>query len=47
DEIYTDRPFYGSRRMRHELKDEHGISIGRHRIRRLMRLMGLEAVYPK
>ena len=47
DEIYTDRPFYGSRRMRYELKDEHGISIGRHHIRRLMRLMGLEAVYPK
>jgi len=47
DEIYTDHPFYGSRRVRYELKDEHGISIGRHHIRRLMRLMGLEAVYPK
>ena len=47
DEIYTDRPFYGSRRMRYDLKDEHGISIGRHHIRRLMGLMGLETVYPK
>ena len=47
DEIYTNRPFYGSRRVRHELKDEHGISIGRHHIRRLMMPMGLEAVYPK
>lgn len=47
DEIYTRRPFYGSRRMKGDLKDEHGISIGRHHIRRLMRLMGLEAVYPK
>lgn len=47
DTIYTARPFYGSRRMRYELKDEYGISIGRHHIRRLMRLMGLEAVYPR
>lgn len=47
DEIYTARPFYGSRRIRNDLKDEHGISIGRHHIRRLMRLMGLEAVYPR
>ena len=47
DTIYTAHPFYGSRRMRYDLRDEHGISIGRHHIRRLMRLMGLEAVYPK
>ena len=47
DEIYTARPFYGSRRMRYDLRDEHGITIGRHHIRRLMRIMGLEAVYPK
>ena len=47
DEIYTARPFYGSRRIRYDLRDEHGIAIGRHHIRRLMRLMGLEAVYPK
>lgn len=47
DEIYTRYPFYGSRRVRHELKDEHAIVVGRHHIRRLMRLMGLEAVYPK
>lgn len=47
DEIYTDRPFYGSRRMKDELFDRHAIRIGRHRIRRLMRLMGLETIYPK
>lgn len=47
DEIYTRRPFYGSRRIQDALADNHAIHIGRHRIRRLMRLMGLEAIYPK
>lgn len=47
DEIYTRRPFYGSRRMKDALRDDHAIHIGRHRVRRLMRLMGLEAIYPK
>lgn len=47
DEIYTDYPFYGSRRMRFELVDRYGIDIGRERIRRVMQLLGLEAIYPK
>lgn len=47
DEIYTRRPFYGSRRMTHELEDSWQISTCRKRVRRLMRLMGLQAVYPK
>ena len=47
DEVYTRRPFYGSRRMKDALADDCAIRIGRHRIRRLMRLMGLEAIYPK
>lgn len=47
DEVYTRRPFYGSRRMKDALQDDHAIHIGRHRTRRLMRLMGLEAIYPK
>lgn len=46
DEIYTDRPFYGSRKMRVEL-GRRGVYVNRKRIGRLMRLMGLEAVYPK
>lgn len=46
DEEYTRRPFYGSRRMMQWLH-EHGHAVGRHRVRRLMGLMGLEAVYPK
>lgn len=47
DEIYTDYPFYGSRRMRLELVDRFGIDIGRDRIRSVMQLLGLEAIYPK
>ncbi len=40
-------PFYGSRRMKDALADDCGIHIGRHQTRRLMRLMGLEAIYPR
>lgn len=46
DSIYTKCPFYGSRKLRYLLKD-CGIIMGRHHIRRLMRIMGLEAIYPK
>ena len=46
DEEYTRRPFYGSRRMMRWLQDR-GYGVGRHRVRRLMELLGLEAVYPK
>lgn len=47
DEVYTRRPFYGSRRMKDALSDDHAIRVGRHRVRRLMRVMGLEAIYPR
>lgn len=47
DRIYTDCPFYGSRKIQKELKKYHQVRIGRHRVRRLMRLMGIEAIYPK
>jgi putative transposase len=46
DEEYTRRPFYGSRKMMHWLNGQ-GHAAGRHRVRRLMGLMGLHAVYPK
>lgn len=46
DEIYTACPFYGARKISLELKDR-GISIGRKRTASLMRLMGLEAIFPK
>ncbi len=46
DEEYTRRPFFGSRRIMLWLH-ERGYPVGRHRVRRLMEFMGLEAVYPK
>ena len=46
DEQYTARPFYGSRRMTIRL-NERGEGVNRKRVRRLMRVMGLEAIYPK
>ncbi len=47
DAIYTERPYYGSRRMQDELWNRYKIAIGRARIRSVMQLLGLEAVYPK
>ena len=44
DELHLEYPFYGSRQMMRHLRRE-GVIVGRHRIRRLMRLMGMEAVY--
>jgi len=46
DEQYTKTPFYGSRRMREALRRK-GHKVNRKRMQRLMRLMGIEAIYPK
>jgi putative transposase len=46
DEQYTACPFYGSRRMAAWLVQQ-GERVNRKRVQRLMRLMGLEATYPK
>lgn len=46
DEQYTRTPFYGIRRMTASLGQE-GHKVNHKRIQRLMRLMGLEAIYPK
>lgn len=46
DEQYTRTPYYGVERMT-ALLHRLGIGIGHNRVRRLLRLMGLEAVYPK
>jgi putative transposase len=46
DEQYTRTPFYGVERMTVHLRRQ-GLRIGHNRVRRLMRLMGLEAIYPK
>lgn len=47
DQIYTDIPFYGSRKMAVEVSRRLDQSVNRKRIQRLMRLMGLEAIYQK
>lgn len=46
DELFMELPFLGSRKMRDMLRDD-GMLIGRGRVRRLMRKMGLMAVYQK
>ena len=46
DRMFTDHPVYGSRRLQVALLRE-GISVGRRRVRRLMRKLGLWAVRPK
>ena len=46
DEHFLVTPFYGSRQMARHLRRE-GYCVGRHRVLRLMRLMGIEAVYQK
>ncbi len=44
DELFLKYPFYGSRQMVRQLRRD-GVRVGRQRVRRLMRLMGLEAIY--
>jgi putative transposase len=46
DQIYLDFPVYGSRRMSRELK-RRGFKVGRLKARTLMRILGVEAIYPR
>ena len=46
DEQYLKTPSWGSRSIRNHLR-RLGYKINRKRVQRLMRLMGLEAIYPK
>ncbi len=46
DELYLASPFYGSRRMTAVLRRE-GWAVNCKRVRRLMRVMALEAIYQK
>ena len=46
DEQYLVTPFYGARRMAAVLRRD-GLVVNRKRIRRLMRVMGIEAIYQK
>ena len=52
DEIYTESPEYGSRKIRDVIRRENKNNrnynrVNRKRIQRLMRIMGIEAIYPK
>jgi putative transposase len=46
DELHLELPFYGARRMMFELNKE-GRGVNRKRVRRLMRVMGIEALVPR
>ena len=46
DEIFTETPFYGHRRMWKTLNNL-GYSIGRDKVNRFMKVLGLEVFYPK
>lgn len=46
DQQYLETPFYGSRRMSIALRQQ-GYVVNRKQVQRLMRQMGIEAIYPK
>lgn len=46
DELYTEDPTRGQRRMRHALRKQFGLSVGRAVIRKTMELLGIEAIHP-
>jgi putative transposase len=47
DEIYTEDPTRGTRRISMVLKRKHGLDVGRGKVRKLMSKLGLCAIYPK
>lgn len=46
DEIYTQYPFYGSRRITVELCEDRKLRVARETVQRYMREMGITAIYP-
>jgi putative transposase len=46
DEIHTELPFYGARKIKGELRDR-GFVVGRDHVSTLMRRMGISAIAPK
>lgn len=47
DKLYTDHPFYGAPRITKHLNLVDKITVNHKKIERLMRIMGIQAVYPK
>ncbi len=46
DKLHMDNPVYGSRRLGQMLERE-GLLVNRKRVARLLRVMGIEAIYPR
>lgn len=46
DRVYTEHPYYGSRQRTVQMQQDE-YSVCRDHVRRLMRKLGLEAIYPK
>jgi putative transposase len=46
DVLHLRHPFKGSRRLRDNLWDDYGLQVNRKRVQRLMRAMGIRALYP-
>ena len=46
DGLHLRHPFKGSRRLRDDLWDDYGLRVNRKRVQRLMRLIGIRALYP-
>ena len=47
DELFTENPTRGTRRLSKALKKRFGLLAGRDKVRRLMGIMGIAAIYPK
>ena len=47
DELFTENPTRGTRRLSQALKKRFGLVAGRDKVRHLMRIMGITAIYPK
>ena len=47
DELFTENPTRGTRRLSQALKKRFGLVAGRAKVRDLMRIMGIAAIYPK
>ncbi|ERP30738.1 IS3 family transposase [Chitinivibrio alkaliphilus] len=47
DMYYTINPTMGTRRLSQEIRQTHGIQVGRAKIRTLMKVMNIEALYPQ
>lgn len=46
DALHLKHPFKGSRRLRDDCWDVYGLHVNRKRVQRLMRIMGIRALYP-